>query len=327
MAFYAQPAQYAQARQRQISALLAGGFNIRTVNSSTYDMPITIAKNGCSFSIRIFFPDRFPQDRPTFSVPANLLHPWVSPAHEIAGSPKIQQWSIHSDVTLVLREIIANYAALDAASAPDAPFPAPAPAARAGDPARPAERLPEIQSLGASELQHTLSNEESFEAFFSSLDYVRSAQRVIDDGRATCRQLADKNLQAEEAAKALEQEVARLREAQDAQKRAFAEQSALYTAAVEKLGPAHLVSRLQAQGHEAEGACKRLAQQLRDHEIQDKQFMRQYIDSRTAFYRSAALAQRVATEGPRPAPAPPVAPAPPTNPPGMPFMMPAPMSM
>jgi len=148
--------------------------------------------------------------------------------------------------------------------------------------------FPELDGKSPMELAQLLNDENEFRRFFDSLNAVQTMRKVRDDMRTNNEELAKKNLAKEAELEKIRRELG-ARQQVISEKRGLFEQKAQRQQEVMKqFSTQALIEHLGTSAGEAEAASDAIANQFLSGEIDQKTFIKEFMEKRKLFHLRAA---------------------------------------
>ncbi|XP_043221873.1 vacuolar protein sorting-associated protein 37A-like [Amphibalanus amphitrite] len=282
-------------RAKQIKTLRIYNKEVSEVTHNQ-EYRVSFSVDGVGYSISVYLPPGYPDERPLLQVSPPVQHPWVDAGQQVVAAPGIVNYTKHCDlgqlVQNIVHELERSLSGAGASAAPAGFSPGLYPAA---GPSVPQAELdfPELSKLSQEELEALLGDEDRLEELVEGLPQVKP---LLDDLQATMdrvEKLVGDTLSAAPRLAERQQAVESSREAVRAELTRFEAGERRREQLAERYAPAHLERLLEIAAAEAEECSDRLAERLSAGEIDVDSFVKQFMHQRTLCHTRRAKQERL----------------------------------
>ncbi|KAG5175828.1 hypothetical protein JKP88DRAFT_351355 [Tribonema minus] len=80
----------------------------RAADGALYEVPVPVGPDGHPVNMRIFFPVKFPVERPVLQLLSTVDHPWVNEYMQVVGHPDLALWrgNAGKPISVIVKEIM-----------------------------------------------------------------------------------------------------------------------------------------------------------------------------------------------------------------------------
>jgi len=305
-----------QLRYKQIDSLKHYFSTVKeTTKDSLYEIAILLPARKVTIMLRVNLPKDFPKVPPLLQIFPPVQHRLIDQQMYVTTSAheNLARWGVHASLGKTVYEIVQKfiqeppvilpqYTPSNTSSGSINPNPTPVTSTpnqvanpqpnkpmqtHTALPAVPTS-FPELDSKTPAELSLLLSDELEFKKFFESLPNVQTMKKLRDDLRDNNESLAKKNLAKEAEIQKLQMDLNN-RLNVIAEKRASYEQKAQRQQEIMKqFSTTSLIDQLTESATEAEQQSEAIAKKFLGGEIDNKDFMKDFVEKRKLFHLRSA---------------------------------------
>ncbi|XP_037070262.1 vacuolar protein sorting-associated protein 37A-like [Pollicipes pollicipes] len=162
-------------RSKQIKTLRIYNKDVTEVTRDQ-EYRVDFSVDGAAYSVNVFLPPGYPDERPLLQVRPPVRHPWLDAAQQVVAAPGIVNYTKHCDlgqlVQNIVHELERKLSGGTAAAASPGFSPGLYPAAGPSVP-QPEQDFPELACLSQEELEELLEDDDRLEQLVESLPPVK----------------------------------------------------------------------------------------------------------------------------------------------------------
>jgi len=157
--------------------------------------------------------------------------------------------------------------------------------------------FPELDSKSPSELAQLLNDENEFKKFFDTLSQVQTLRKVRDDLRINNEELAKKNLAKEAEIERVKRDLTSRYQEINEKQSSFKQKAQRQQEVMQQFSTVALINQLSGAAAEAESASDAIANQFLSGEIDQKTFVKDFMEKRKLYHLRAAKKESLSMLG------------------------------